>query len=59
MKCYVKYTKEDGRRLYVEFNRKKLHFELDYDEYAELYNLKMTPTMLETIMKLINGAGKK
>ena len=58
MKCYLKYTRENGRRLYVEFKNKVLHFDVDYDEIGGLYEIKMTPTMLETIMKIINGTTK-
>lgn len=58
MRCYLKYTRQDGRRLYVEFKNKILHFDTDFDEISGLYNVKMTPTMLETIMKLINGVSK-
>lgn len=58
MKCYLKYTREHGRRLYVEFKNKTLHFDVDFDDIGELYTIKLTPTMLETIMKLINGVKK-
>jgi hypothetical protein len=58
MKCYLKYTRQDGRRLYVEFKNKKLHFDTDFDDVAGLYSIKVTPTMLETIMRLINGVRK-
>jgi hypothetical protein len=54
----MKYTKEDGRRLYVEFKNTKLHFDTEFDDLNGLYNVKMTPTMLETIMRLINGVPK-
>ena len=59
MKCYLKFTKEHGRRLYVEFNNRVLHFDVDFDAVGELYTIRLTPTMLETIMKLINGTAKK
>lgn len=58
MKCYMKYTKEDGRRLFVEFKNRKLHFDMEFDDISSLYSVKMTPTMLETIMRLINGNHK-
>jgi hypothetical protein len=58
MKCYVKYTKEDGRRLFLEFKNSKLHFDMDFDDISSLYSVKITPTMLETIMRLINGKAK-
>lgn len=54
----MKYTKEDGRRLFVEFKNRKLHFDMEFDDISSLYSVKMTPTMLETIMRLINGKPK-
>jgi hypothetical protein len=54
----MKYTKEDGRRLFVEFKNSKLHFDMEFDDISSLYSVKMTPHMLETIMRLINGKPK-